>query len=98
MSIFEFKGKSFYMNGKPYTVLSGAMHYWRIVPEYWEDRLRKLKACGFNTVETYVAWNLHERKINTPVMATDIAPTISQILKITKPNACVGKIIPFLFE
>ena len=62
MSTFEFKGKSFYKDGKPYTVLSGAMHYWRIVPEYWEDRLKKLKACGFNTVETYIAWNLHERK------------------------------------
>lgn len=28
--------------------------------EYWRDRLIKLKACGFNTVETYVAWNMHE--------------------------------------
>jgi len=61
MSIFEYKGTSFYKDGKPYTVISGAMHYWRIVPEYWEDRMRKLKACGFNTLETYIAWNLHER-------------------------------------
>ena len=38
------------------------MHYWRIVPEYWEDRLKNLKACGFNTLETYVPWNLHERR------------------------------------
>ncbi|MBD2870852.1 beta-galactosidase [Paenibacillus sp. IB182493] len=38
------------------------MHYFRVVPEYWEDRLRKLKACGFNTVETYVPWNFHEPK------------------------------------
>ena len=38
------------------------MHYFRIVPEYWEDRLLKLKACGFNTVETYIAWNMHEPK------------------------------------
>ncbi len=62
MSNFSFSGKSFYLDDKPFTVLSGAMHYWRIVPEYWEDRLKKLKACGFNTLETYVAWNLHERK------------------------------------
>ena len=61
MSIFEYKGKSFYKDGEPYTVVSGAMHYWRIVPEYWEDRMKKLKACGFNTLETYIAWNLHER-------------------------------------
>lgn len=61
MNTFTYNDKEFLMNGKPYTIISGAMHYWRIVPEYWEDRLLKLKACGFNTVETYTAWNLHER-------------------------------------
>ena len=62
MNTLTYKGNQFLFNGKPYTIISGAMHYWRIVPEYWEDRLLKLKACGFNTVETYTAWNLHERK------------------------------------
>ncbi|MBQ1243399.1 MAG: beta-galactosidase [Clostridia bacterium] len=38
------------------------MHYFRTLPEYWEDRLLKLKLAGFNTVETYVCWNLHEPK------------------------------------
>ncbi|NLW87398.1 MAG: beta-galactosidase [Planctomycetes bacterium] len=38
------------------------MHYFRIHPDLWEDRLLKLKACGLNTVETYVPWNLHEPK------------------------------------
>ncbi len=52
----------FYLDGQPYRIISGAMHYFRILPEYWEDRLKKLKACGFNTVETYTCWNLHERK------------------------------------
>ena len=52
----------FYLDGKPLRILSGAMHYFRICPEYWEDRMRKLKQCGFNTVETYCCWNLHERK------------------------------------
>ncbi len=62
MSFFSYKGKDFTMDGKPYRIISGAMHYWRIVPEYWEDRLKKLKACGFNTLETYTPWNLHERR------------------------------------
>ncbi len=53
-------GNHFHLNGKPFRILSGAMHYFRIPPEYWEDRLRKLRAMGLNTVETYVAWNLHE--------------------------------------
>ena len=52
----------FYLDGKPFRILSGAMHYFRIHPAYWEDRMQKLKQCGFNTLETYCCWNLHERK------------------------------------
>lgn len=62
MGILTYKNDQFLMDGEPYQIISGAMHYFRIVPEYWEDRLKKLKACGFNTVETYTCWNLHERK------------------------------------
>ena len=62
MGILTIGDGQFLMDGKPHRIISGAMHYFRILPEYWEDRLRKLKACGFNTVETYTCWNLHERK------------------------------------
>ena len=51
--MFEIKNKEFYMDGKPIKIYSGAMHYFRTLPEYWEDRLTKLKLAGFNTVETY---------------------------------------------
>ncbi len=54
------KDGEFKMDGKCFRIYSGSMHYFRIMPEYWEDRLRKLKAAGFNTVETYVCWNMHE--------------------------------------
>lgn len=54
------KDSEFKMDGKSFRIYSGSMHYFRIMPEYWEDRLRKLKAAGFNTVETYVCWNMHE--------------------------------------
>ena len=54
------KDGEFKMDGKSFRIYSGSMHYFRIMPEYWEDRLRKLKAAGFNTVETYVCWNMHE--------------------------------------
>lgn len=60
--MLEIKNKKFYMDSKSFDIYSGAMHYFRTVPEYWEDRLTKLKAAGFNTVETYVCWNLHEKK------------------------------------
>ncbi len=62
MGILTYKGTQFYLDGKPFVVISGAMHYFRIPREYWRDRLLKLKECGFNTVETYTCWNLHEPK------------------------------------
>ncbi len=58
---FEVKDK-FYLDGEPMQIISGGMHYFRIVPQYWRDRLEKLKAMGCNTVETYVPWNMHEPK------------------------------------
>jgi len=60
MKSLSIKNNQFFLNGEPFRILSGAIHYFRVVPEYWYDRLLKLKACGFNTVETYVPWNLHE--------------------------------------
>jgi beta-galactosidase len=51
---------SFLLHNQPFRILSGAMHYFRVVPNYWRDRLEKMRAFGLNTVETYVAWNLHE--------------------------------------
>ena len=41
-------------------IISGALHYFRVVPEYWADRLDKAVALGLNTIETYIPWNLHE--------------------------------------
>lgn len=45
--------------GQPHRIISGALHYFRVHPELWEDRLKRLVALGCNTVETYVAWNFH---------------------------------------
>lgn len=61
MRRFEVK-EEFYLDGKPIRILSGAIHYFRMVPEHWEHSLYNLKAMGFNTVETYIPWNLHEMR------------------------------------
>ncbi|MBQ9166324.1 MAG: beta-galactosidase, partial [Oscillospiraceae bacterium] len=53
-------GDQFYLDGKPFRIISGSIHYFRVHPDLWEDRLRKLRAMGCNTVETYVPWNLHQ--------------------------------------
>lgn len=60
--MFQIKPDGFYLNDEKFTIYAGAMHYFRILPEYWEDRLTKLKLAGFNTVETVLKWNMHEPK------------------------------------
>lgn len=60
-NVIEIKD-NIYINGEQFQIISGSIHYFRVVPEYWRDRLEKLKAMGCNTVETYVAWNIHEPK------------------------------------
>ena len=61
MHTFEIREK-FYLDGEPFTILSGSIHYFRVHPTDWHHSLYNLKAMGFNTVETYVPWNLHEPK------------------------------------
>lgn len=51
---------NFYLNGEAFKIISGAFHYFRTVPEYWQDRIEKLVNMGCNTVETYIPWNFHE--------------------------------------
>lgn len=56
----------FIRDGTPHRILAGALHYFRVHPDQWEDRLRRLAAMGANTVDTYVAWNFHERVEGEP--------------------------------
>ncbi|HLK13735.1 MAG TPA: beta-galactosidase family protein [Fimbriimonadaceae bacterium] len=51
---------SWLMDGKPYLVRSGEMHYARVPRAYWADRMKRAKAMGLNTICTYVFWNFHE--------------------------------------
>ncbi|MET7763352.1 beta-galactosidase [Streptomyces sp. NPDC005393] len=50
----------FLLHGKPFRIISGALHYFRTHPDQWADRLRKARLLGLNTVETYLPWNLHQ--------------------------------------
>ncbi|WP_347350300.1 beta-galactosidase family protein [Intrasporangium sp.] len=53
---------AFRRDGRPHQIIGGAIHYFRVHPDQWRDRLARLAAMGLNTVETYVAWNWHERR------------------------------------
>ena len=55
--------RCFQIEGKDVFIFSGSFHYFRVPRPLWADRFRKLKAAGFNCVETYVPWNWHERNM-----------------------------------
>jgi beta-galactosidase len=57
---FGVSGAQFLLDGKPYQVISGEMHYPRVPRAYWRDRFRKARAMGLNTITTYAFWNVHE--------------------------------------
>lgn len=57
---FTVQSDHFALDGKPFRVISGEMHYPRIPRAYWRSRLRMAKAMGLNTITTYVFWNEHE--------------------------------------
>ena len=50
----------FVLDGKPFRIISGEMHYARVPREYWRARFKMAKAMGLNTITTYVFWNAHE--------------------------------------
>ncbi|KPM02861.1 fantom protein [Sarcoptes scabiei] len=50
----------FTLNGKPFLLHSGSLHYFRLIRQYWRPTLMKMKAAGLNSVEFYIPWNLNE--------------------------------------
>ncbi|KAK1883107.1 Beta-galactosidase-1-like protein 2 [Dissostichus eleginoides] len=48
------------LEGEPFRIIGGSIHYFRVPRAYWRERLIKMKACGLNTLTTYVPWSLHQ--------------------------------------
>ena len=59
MTDFTIGEQDFLLDGAPHQILSGALHYFRVHPDLWADRIHKARLMGLNTIETYVAWNAH---------------------------------------
>ena len=59
MPSFTIGADDFLVDGQPFRILSGALHYFRVHPDQWVDRITKARAMGLNTIETYVPWNAH---------------------------------------
>lgn len=60
MATFAIGDRDFLLEGAPFQIIAGAIHYFRVHPDQWTDRIHKAKLMGLNTIETYVAWNAHE--------------------------------------
>lgn len=59
MDTFAIGDQDFLLNDEPFRILSGAIHYFRVHPDLWADRIHKARLMGLNTIETYVPWNEH---------------------------------------
>ncbi len=57
---FQYDDKDFLLDGKPFQIISGEIHYTRVPKEAWRDRMKMAKAMGLNTIGTYIFWNVHE--------------------------------------
>jgi len=56
---FSIGDEHFMLDGEPFRILAGALHYFRVHPDLWADRIHKARLMGLNTIETYVPWNEH---------------------------------------
>ena len=57
---FEIGTDAFLLDGKPLQIRCGELHAARVPQEYWQHRLRMVKAMGLNAVCAYLFWNMHE--------------------------------------
>ncbi|KAK2162786.1 hypothetical protein LSH36_91g01063 [Paralvinella palmiformis] len=60
MASLQIRNETFYLGDRQLMVFSGAMHYFRVLPDYWKDRMLRLKACGLNALETKYVQLAHE--------------------------------------
>ena len=63
MNKLTFDRDNFYLDGKPFRIIAGDIHYFRIHQNDWSKRLDLAVDFGLNTIQTYVPWNAHEPKI-----------------------------------
>ena len=52
---FTIVNDHFMKEGKPFALRSGSLHYFRIPPAYWKDRMRRMKALG----KQYMPLSMH---------------------------------------
>ncbi|GHV43036.1 alkaline phosphatase [Bacteroidia bacterium] len=65
---------------------------WQEVDE--NDKPTSAAKSGINSVPLWFSgWKVKKQKCSETVFITDLAPTLSALLNIAQPNACVGKVL-----
>jgi beta-galactosidase len=64
-SRFAYDDETFLLDGQPTRIVSGALHYFRVHPDQWADRIAMGRLMGLNTIETYIPWNAHSKTRGT---------------------------------
>ena len=53
-------GKSaFKVDGETVSLYGGAVHYWRLDRDKWDQILESVKGMGFNMISIYIPWEIH---------------------------------------
>ncbi len=60
MGNVELKKNKVVVDGSPFFVYSGEIHYFRILKNLWEEHLKKAKQANLNTISFYIPWCWHE--------------------------------------
>lgn len=55
-------GQQIRVGDKVVSLYSGAVHYWRLDRDKWDDILDKVIGMGFNAITSYIPWEIHEIK------------------------------------
>jgi len=54
------KHDGLYIGEERVTIYSGAVHYWRLDRDKWEEILGKVQGMGFVAITSYIPWEVHE--------------------------------------
>jgi len=57
---FRIANGHFLLEEQTIMFFSGEIHPSRVPREYWQDRLRMIRAMGMNSISIYMFWNVHE--------------------------------------
>lgn len=56
----ELNENGIWIDGSCQVILASSLFYFRIPQERWEQRMKLLKAAGYNAIDVYFPWNYHE--------------------------------------